>query len=464
MRCVLAHRPSRAPTGHSAGVTAGFAVRDEDEVQSLSGQPALQHLHEARRQASLHRLRLLDTPSDPTFDWLVDLAVDRLGASAAGLGLVDGDRVWRKARVRMDEQTPRAGSLCDWVVSHGRYLEVDDVRTDLRFRNSGMLASGMRAYAGAPVLGVDGLPVGVVCVMQTRPGGITGARDELERIAELTAGLLHLGHWKNMRRAAPLSRASRDLRRAVDAGEIVPFYQPIVDLEDLTTVGCEALARWDHPTRGWLSPAAFLEMAERDDLVLELDRLVLERACSDVSAWHVAPDVALKPAISVNVSSRHLAGRALLSDVKGVLDRSGLPAQLLTLELTETVLATADVDAVQMLRRLRDLGVSLALDDFGTAYSSLSYLQKFPVSSLKIDRGFVAGLGAGSLDESLVEAVLHLARRLGLDTVAEGVETAGQADVLRELGCPKAQGYLFSRPLPAADMGRWLTGGRSAGT
>jgi len=164
-----------------------------------------------------------------------------------------------------------------------------------------------------------------------------------------------------------VSRASRDLRRAVGAGEIIPFYQPIVDLEDLTTVGCEALARWDHPTRGWLSPAAFLEMAERDDLVLELDRLVLERACFDVAAWHVNPAVALSPAVSVNVSSRHLAGRALLSDVRDVLDRSGLPPQALTLELTETVLATADVDAVQMLRRLRDLGVSLALDDFGTA-------------------------------------------------------------------------------------------------
>ena len=431
----------------------------------MSKQPALQHLHEARRQASLRRLSLLDTPSDPTFDLLVELAVDRLGASAAGLGLVDGDRVWHKARVGLDEQIPRAGSLCDWVVSHGRYLEVADVRTDLRFRNSRMFSREMRSYAGAPVFGLDGLPVGVVCALHLRPGGMSEARDELKRLAEMATGLLHLGHWKSERRtgaASRASRASRDLRRAVNAGELVPFYQPIVDLENLATVGCEALARWDHPTRGWLPPAAFLEMAERDDLVLELDRLVLERACSDVTAWHVDPAVALNPGISVNVSSRHLAGRALLSDVRGVLDRSGLPPQALTLELTETVLANPDVDAVQMLHRLRDLGVSLALDDFGTAYSSLSYLQKFPVSSLKIDRCFVAGLGAGSLDESLVEAVLNLARRLGLDTVAEGVETPGQADVLRELGCPKAQGYLFSKPLPAEDMGRWLAGDGNA--
>ncbi len=168
----------------------------------MSDQPALQHLHESRRQASLHRLRLLDTPSDPTFDWLVELAVHRLGASAAGLGLVDGDRVWRKARVRMDEQTPRAGSLCDWVVSYGRYLEVDDVRTDLRFRSSGTLSGGMRAYAGAPVFGVDGLPVGVVCALHVRSGGMSGAQDELERIAELATGLLHLGHWKSVRRPA----------------------------------------------------------------------------------------------------------------------------------------------------------------------------------------------------------------------------------------------------------------------
>ena len=424
----------------------------------MRAQAALQHLHEARRQASLYRLSLLDTPSDPTFDWLVDLAVDRLGASAAGLGLVDGDRVWRKAKVGLRAETPRAGSLCDWVVSHGRYLEVDDIRTDLRFRHSEMASAGMRSYAGAPVSGVDGLPVGVVCALHTRPGGMPGAREELERVAELATGLLHLGHWRSERRTGPASRASRDLRRAVNGGELLPFYQPIVDLDDLATVGCEALARWDHPTRGWLPPAAFLELAERDDLVLELDQLMLERACTDAASWHLDPAPGINPGISVNMSSRHLAGRALLPAVREVLDRSGLPPQALTLELTETVLATADVDAVQMLGRLRDLGVLLALDDFGTAYSSLSYLQKFPVTSLKIDRGFVAGLGAGSLDESLVEGVLHLAHRLGLDAVAEGVETRGQADVLRELGCPKAQGFLFSKPLPAADMGRWLRG------
>jgi diguanylate cyclase (GGDEF)-like protein/PAS domain S-box-containing protein len=262
-------------------------------------------------------------------------------------------------------------------------------------------------------------------------------------------------------RAAISDRLTREseLRAAVEPErideQIVVHYQPYVDLAAGDVVGMEALVRWAHPVKGLLPPGEFIGLAESTGLIVPLGRHVLATAAAQTRAWQqlrrrTCPDAA-PLSVSVNVSVRQLADSDLLSTVSEVLSTTGLPAFSLTLELTESVLATDDPRTVALLHQLQELGVRLAVDDFGTGYSALSYLQRFPLDVLKVDRSFVSDLPDPGA-RPLVASVVSLAHSLGLATVAEGVETADQADVLRELGCGTAQGYYFARPLPAADL------------
>jgi EAL domain-containing protein (putative c-di-GMP-specific phosphodiesterase class I) len=410
---------------------------------------------EPARLASLQDLGVLDTRREPVFDWLVDLAASTLHVPLAMISLVDENRLWFKA-VSGDSvsETARAGSMCDWVVARNTLFEVADVVEDARFDSGAMAAAGLRSYAGAPIFGLDGQPVGALCVLDTRARRLNeGERQQLEQIADLVTGQLHLKQLRAKSTADAAAEAlSTELRQAVSAGQIVPAFQPIVALSDTSIVGCEALARWNHPTRGLLAPGAFLEVAERDELILDIDIAVMDQAVRQVSRWNRDPLNRARPGVSINVSSRHLHQTDLVRNVRGALETYNVAPQYLTLELTETVLAGADADAVSMFTKLRDLGVSLAIDDFGTAHSSLSYIHKFPVNCIKIDVGFVADLANNEGHEKFVESILGVARRLGMDTVAEGVETEAQATILRNLGCPKAQGYLFAPPLSAKDM------------
>jgi diguanylate cyclase (GGDEF)-like protein/PAS domain S-box-containing protein len=261
--------------------------------------------------------------------------------------------------------------------------------------------------------------------------------------------------------AMALDRLEREgaLRRGLERGELVIHYQPVVTLPLGRISGFEALVRWQHPEQGLLQPSEFIALAEETGLVGELGRQVLARACSQVRRWQLRhPD--FEPlSVSVNVSPRQLQTDELIDDVEVSLREAGLPARSLVLEITETAMMR-DTDAtIQRLEALRALGVRLAVDDFGTGYSSLSYLQRFPIDILKIDRAFVSSLGAESVDISLAPAIVSLSNTLQLQAVAEGVETALQAEVLATLGCPLAQGYLYSRPVPADEVDALLARG-----
>jgi diguanylate cyclase (GGDEF)-like protein len=248
-------------------------------------------------------------------------------------------------------------------------------------------------------------------------------------------------------------REEGELRRALDNREFEVHYQPIVDLNGERTVGVEALIRWRHPERGLLPPASFLDLAESLGMLPQLGGWVLEEACRQAATWQrQTPGFEL----NVNLSASQLGDPQLIQDVHDVLGRTGLPPELLVLELTETVALTDLAESARVLSALKKLGVRIALDDFGTGFSSLSHLGALPVDVVKIDRSFVQAMQESS-GGSVAEAVLHIARTFNLAPVAEGVEDATQASRLRELECAQAQGYHFARPMPAGDVTALLT-------
>jgi diguanylate cyclase (GGDEF)-like protein/PAS domain S-box-containing protein len=237
------------------------------------------------------------------------------------------------------------------------------------------------------------------------------------------------------------------LRRAVELGELQVHYQPEMDLTSNRVVGAEALVRWHHPVEGLLEAGAFIALAEETGLILELGPWVLGEACRQAGEWARQFPGRLS-LLRVNLSARQITQPDLVEVVVGALDESGLDPSALCLEITETALMADVATSVDVLSKLRDLGIVVAVDDFGTGYSSLSYLKRFPVDVLKIDRSFVEALGADDDATAITHAILSLGQALGLCVVAEGVETRRQLAVLRELGCERAQGFLFSPAVP----------------
>jgi diguanylate cyclase (GGDEF)-like protein/PAS domain S-box-containing protein len=242
-----------------------------------------------------------------------------------------------------------------------------------------------------------------------------------------------------------------DLRGAIERHGLRVEFQPQIRLGDGAVVGWEALARWTHPSLGPISPGRFIPIAEESGLIIELGAEILRAACQVRRRWLELG--VTRGRVAVNVSTQQLRQSDFADRVRDTLAETGLAAELLELELTESALMSPGAPGFETLCALEEMGVLLAVDDFGTGYSSLSYLGRLPVRRLKIDRSFVSGIGVSSSAEEVVRAILALARALGLDTVAEGVETAAQAMWLVEHGCAEAQGYLFGRPGPVAEDG-----------
>jgi diguanylate cyclase (GGDEF)-like protein/PAS domain S-box-containing protein len=236
------------------------------------------------------------------------------------------------------------------------------------------------------------------------------------------------------------------LRRAVERGELRLHYQPEVDLATGAVRGFEALVRWDHPARGLLGPNAFIPLAEETGLIVPIGEWVLREAATEAARWATASSEPLT--LSVNLSARQLAQQDLVAMVRRAMAETGVDPATLCLEITESAVMESGSATTAQLRALKSLGIRLAIDDFGTGFSSLAHLRRFPVDVLKIDGTFVAGLGHEPQDASIAAAVISLAHALGLDTVAEGVETEEQLTILRSLGCDLGQGYLFGRPAP----------------
>ena len=249
-------------------------------------------------------------------------------------------------------------------------------------------------------------------------------------------------------------RMTQGLREAIERDQLYLVYQPQLELNDGRVVGVEALLRWRHSELGELSPAEFIPLAEETGLIVPIGAWVIRTACRQASAW---PGLR----IAVNLSLRQFQDQGLLATVAEALAETGLAPELLELEVTES-LAMADPErTVAMLSELRALGVRLALDDFGTGYSSLAYLQRLPLDTLKIDRSFVCGLERENEHRVLTNTIVYMAHALGMTVIAEGVETATQLALLRHQDCDEAQGFHFSRPLPAAELERWLAARRA---
>jgi EAL domain-containing protein (putative c-di-GMP-specific phosphodiesterase class I) len=256
------------------------------------------------------------------------------------------------------------------------------------------------------------------------------------------------------------ARLANDLRSALVYGQFWVAYQPIVELATGLVHKAEALIRWEHPTRGLVNPASFIPIAESSGLILEIGEWVFRQAAEQVARWRRSHHPQFQ--ISVNkspVQFHHNSGDAANTTHQAWVEHLaslGLPGQSIVVEITEGLLLDASAEVNAQLLALRDAGIGVSLDDFGTGYSSLSYLQKYDIDYLKIDQSFVRHLSASSKDLALCKAIIVMAHELGMRVIAEGVETAEQRDLLKAAGCDFAQGYLFSKPVPAAEFSAFL--------
>jgi EAL domain-containing protein (putative c-di-GMP-specific phosphodiesterase class I) len=247
-----------------------------------------------------------------------------------------------------------------------------------------------------------------------------------------------------------------DLRRALERREFVLHYQPEVDLATRKIVGLEALIRWSHPERGLLPPMDFIPAAEESGMILPIGDWGLAEACYQMQKWREEDSGHGSLRVCVNLSARQFLREGLADHIELLLQQSGTSSRQLGLEMTESSLIPNMHTATQVLGGLHALGIALSMDDFGTGYSSLSNLHSFPFDVLKVDRSFIARMNDGDQAMQIVRTIVELARVLGMDVVAEGIETREQYRLLRQMGCRYGQGYLFAKPLPAADVGRLL--------
>ncbi|HSI89385.1 MAG TPA: bifunctional diguanylate cyclase/phosphodiesterase [Pyrinomonadaceae bacterium] len=251
-------------------------------------------------------------------------------------------------------------------------------------------------------------------------------------------------------------RFEMDLRHAVEREELSMHYQPIVSLSDGRLVGFEALLRWNHPEFGWIPPVKFIPIAESSDLIQPITVWILKETTRQIAEWQrISPDYR-SLMVSVNISGKHLKNDNLIDDIEVALEDSGIDPRTLKLEFTESTAMENAEHSINLLKRLKQIGVQLSIDDFGTGYSSLSYLHRLPVDTLKIDRSFVTGVGERGENSGILQTIISLAKNLNMRVVAEGIETRPQLAVLQNLGCDYGQGYLLSKPKPPLDIERAL--------
>jgi diguanylate cyclase (GGDEF)-like protein/PAS domain S-box-containing protein len=391
---------------------------------------------------------------------VIFLDLDRFKVVNDSLGHIAGNLVLREVALRLTKQVG-AQNLVARLGGDEFAVLVEQVHD----RNDALgLAQRLLDALSAPIM-INGTEV-VPCAS----GGITfsdmGYRtvDEVLRDADLAMYEAKAGGRQRVtvfeaamhERVAEKLKLEGDLRRAIGEGQLSLVYQPLFELEPYRLSGFEALARWVHPERGYISPAVFIELAEESGNVEALTAWVIAQAARQLAQWHAAHPHMAHVGMHVNISGRDLAGAALVDHVRDVLAEYRLAARHLTLEITESTLMRKLSAAQVNLLALRELGVKCSIDDFGTGYSSLAYLSTLPIDSLKIDRTFVMSMDQKPQNVEIVRAVLTLGRSLGKKVIAEGIETADQLATLKDLGVPIGQGYLLSRPLRAEQIAELL--------
>lgn len=257
-------------------------------------------------------------------------------------------------------------------------------------------------------------------------------------------------------RAVMLLELETDLRLALDRGEFELFYQPLVNLDTVGLMGFEALVRWNHPNRGLVTPDEFISVAESTGIIIPMTAIVLRSACEQLVSWQASGKAEKNVLMSVNLSPGYLARRGVVDEIRSIIFETGIEPECLKLEITEAAVMESPETIVHVLTKIKALGLRISIDDFGTGYSNLSYLHRFPIDTLKIDRSFVGTMEEGSEAGEIVRTVIALAKTLKLSVIAEGIESIHQFHQLRILGCEYGQGYLFSRPLPAGEIERLL--------
>jgi diguanylate cyclase (GGDEF)-like protein/excisionase family DNA binding protein len=253
------------------------------------------------------------------------------------------------------------------------------------------------------------------------------------------------------RRMVERLKLEEDLRHALERDELELYYQPLVDLDERRIVAVEGLVRWRHPRTGVVLPGEFVPVAEESGLIVPLGRWVLREACRQLARWTADPAIDL-PCLTVNLSGRQLAEASMPDELEAILRQTGVPPERLGLELTESVLMEETSSPTAVLQSLKDLGVQLMLDDFGTGHSSLNHVKRFPIEAIKVDREFIAGVAEDEGDRHILRAIVSMASAMDVAVIAEGVESSEQARWLRHLGIKLVQGYAFGRPAPAATM------------
>jgi diguanylate cyclase (GGDEF)-like protein/PAS domain S-box-containing protein len=465
---------TKMPLRDSAGRIVGtFGVsRDitqrkefEDQLERQAFFDTLTHLPNRalfmnRLQHLFHRARR--TEADLVFAVLY-LDIDRFKGVNDGLGHQAGDdlliEIARRLErcVRPSDTLARLGGDEFTILLEDIASEVDATRIADRIQrelSTPFLVHGQELFSSASV------GIALSSSSYQRPEDMLRDADIAMYRAKAGGRSRHQVFDTDMhQRAVSLLRLETDLRRAIERGELVPYYQPIIDLATRSLRGFEALARWRHPTRGMVMPDVFIPVAEETGLIGPIGDFMLLESCRQMRKWQDLHPRTPPLCISVNVSTRQLAQTDVAEQVRRVLLETGLAPACLTLEITESALMQNLKSGAGVIQRLHEMSVRLHVDDFGTGYSSLSYLHNFPVHTLKVDRSFVSRMEDAPNQAEIVKAIVSLAQNLGMEVTAEGVETNAQADALEDLHCTSAQGFLFSRPLPAADAERLIVEG-----
>ncbi|MGH8461662.1 MAG: putative bifunctional diguanylate cyclase/phosphodiesterase [Stenotrophobium sp.] len=388
------------------------------------------------------------------------IGIERLGIISSGFGPRFGDEVLREVVRRITPRLGRDGALYRYggaaLACTLRVCNSDPEIRELALALSATLISEIRQPVEVDGLSIPmnaSIGIGLWLQQNERPEDLlTEAEAALFEARRRSDGLPMVAEIRISEQARQRIQIASDVRKGIAAQEFEPFYQPIIDIEHGTTCGAETLVRWRRADGSIVMPSAFIHIAEESDLIRGITEQMVHKACAHFAQWNAHGRRLL---VSFNVSARLLRS-GFEEIVASALKRSGLAAESLEIEITETLLIGNHDDAEKLFAQLQTLGVRLALDDFGSGYSSLSYLSRFRIDKIKIDSDFVNSLSAGEKQREIVAGIIQLAQRLRIDVVAEGVETLAQADLLRSMGCRLMQGWLFAAALPAQEFEHWI--------